>query len=494
MADSSAKSVDYVVTADGSGFVKAMETMSSAASGAAGEIQKKFEGIGKAFEAVQKTLLVLTAVVGGGAFFKGAIDASNKLTGETVLLSKRLGITAEQAGVLNTALGAIGSDADTYVGAFDKFAKQIKKNEAGLQDMGLQTRDANGNLRDSNELFTEALAKVGTYKAGLDQNIAAQTLFGKSVAEVMALQKLNNDVLEKAREKNEALGLTITQGNVEASKKYRLAMEDVSLVLTAVQKVVGDAVMPIFTELAEYFAETGPYVVGIFRVAILGVELAFRVLQATVKTVVALISETINHLVDQVGNFSDLLKAVFSGDFSGAADIFDKMKERYAQGIRNVVDAAKDAFHDAQTAFANDVDRAMTKGVGAGKQGKSGANTIAEKDPKAAKSRDAEWQTELDEKKLHFQEERNLEGSFEEFGKEAEAAFWKDKLALTTAGSAENLALRKRIAELQLAIGRGEFDAELESLKAKEEAYRHGSQERMNILVQEAELIKQRYG
>lgn len=205
------KQIGYEITAENGQFVRAMEGAASVTQQATANIKGHLEGVGRAFEAVQKHLLVLAAVVAGGSFFKDAIAESQKLTGETMNLSKRLGLTAEDAGALNTALGDIGSDSDTYISAFDKFAKQLRTNEDGLKAMGLQTRDANGNLRDSNTLFQEAVQTVGEYKPGLDQTTAAQTLFGKGVEDVMKLQKLNNQVIDAAREKNEELGLTITK-------------------------------------------------------------------------------------------------------------------------------------------------------------------------------------------------------------------------------------------------------------------------------------------
>ena len=70
----------------------------------------------------------LAAVVAGGAAFKSFIDKTTELTGEASKLSKTLGITVEDAGTLNTALGDIGADADTYTGAFLKFNRALRTN------------------------------------------------------------------------------------------------------------------------------------------------------------------------------------------------------------------------------------------------------------------------------------------------------------------------------------------------------------------------------
>jgi hypothetical protein len=442
MADNN-KKVEYQVSADPSGFEAAMGKVASGATGAADKVASEFKKIGSVFEEVQKKLLLLAGVVAGGAFFKEAINESNKLTGEVMGLARTLGITAEEASVLNTALNDIGTDSETYTGAFQKFAQQIKKNEDGLKEMGLKTRDANGNLRDSNELFTEALGMVKQYKPGLDQTTAAMTLFGKSVDDAMKLQKLNNGVLEEAKRKNEELGLTITQGNVTAAKEYKAAMNDVGDVMLAVKKVIGDAVMPFFTELANYFASTGPYVVGIFRGAVTGLMLVFRSLQLAVRVVVAVIAESFNTMIDLAKIAGEGLRAAFNLDGAGVQKAWDQYKARYVQGFTNVATEIKTVWSDAVTDMTNDTERIWGKGAAVnapksgnkrmGDFGKAGGAAKDEPD-----KRFAEWKAALEQTK-------EAENNFFKTDLAMEEGYWQKKLALVTGNTEKDLQVRRQI-------------------------------------------------
>lgn len=479
------KQIGYEITAENGQFVRAMEGAASVTQQATANIKGHLEGVGKAFDVVQKQLLVLAAVVAGGAFFKDAIAESQKLIGETMNLSKRLGMTAEDASALNTALGDIGSDSDTYIGAFDKFAKQLRTNEDGLKAMGLQTRDASGHLRDSNTLFQEAVAVVGTYKPGLDQTTAAQTLFGKGVEDVMKLQKLNNQVLEDARKKNEELGLVVTKEGVEASKAYKMAMNDVGDVLLAVKNVIGQAVMPIFAELGNLFAEAGPQFVAIFRGALTALTLVFRGLQATVKTVAAGVFEFIGQTVDQLGHLSELMGALMSGDFKGAADAWDRMKARYAQGIRNVVNAGREAFSDASDAWGGDMGRIWGKGTAVAAP-KGGGKTMGEFGKDGGKKgkteeRMVQWEVELSEQKLAISERARAEGTFRQMSKQEELAYWQEILNRGGLTHKELLAVRKKVAEDGEAVDKQKFDARLEDLKTEREEVGKNYAERIRL-------------
>ncbi len=496
MADTD-KTVAYGVSADASPFQKGMQDAADSAKNAASSIESNFKKVQDAFGQVQKQLVVLAGIVAGGAFFKDAINASAQLTGETMKLSRALGINAEQAATLRTALGDIGSNGDDYVATFTKFARQLKSNEQGMKDLGLQTRDANGNLRDSDTLFNEALQSVGKYKSGLDQNTYAQTLFGKSIDDVMKFQKLNNQVLEEARQKNEALGLTVSKDNVAASKAYKLAMNDVGDVLLAVKKTIGDAVMPIFTELAQYFASTGPYVVQVFKGAMMGLLTVFEVVRGAVKTVAGVVFEAFSLIVDGAGLIGEVFSKLFQGDFSGAYDAAKNVGKRVAQAFSGAFQNFLEAGNEIPNAIDAHAKRLYGSGGGVPGAPAGGSKTMGDfKSGSDGKdqSRMGGWEAELAETKLAYQEQNNLAGTFYQYSKQAELTFWRDKLAATEQGSAENIAVRRKLADLQLGINTDTYNHEIASLQAQEAAFKQNMSAKLALLNQQAELVRQRYG
>ncbi|MBQ0934653.1 hypothetical protein [Ideonella paludis] len=447
------KQVNYDITADGSNFVQTFERCASVLSSSSTQMQSHIGAVGNTFKALMTPLMAVTGILAGGAAFKAAIDESSKLTGEANKLSRALALTVDEAATLNTALGDVYSDSDTYISAFQKFAKQIKTNEDGLKAMGLQTRDSNGDLRDSNELFREALAVVGEYKPGLDQTTAAMTLFGKGVDDVLQLQKLNNDVIDAAREKNIELGLAVSQEGVEANKKYKAAMNDVGDVLTGVMKVVGDGVKPIFTDLAEYFARLGPTAIMIFRTALDGLVGAFRIVQASVKTLAAVVFETINTMMDYLGGLSELLAAVFRGDFKAAADIWEQNGQRVIQGISNVVDATKEAWREAGETFKQD--QALIWGGTKANTvaGVSGKRTMKEGDGKKEKDKAPSSDMPVYEQQLAQARTAAAEmDAIRGMSKEAELKFWQDILASSTLKQQDKIAVTKKVEEARLRV------------------------------------------
>lgn len=503
------KDVNVKITGDSTGAVEAMKKTAGAVEDGVERIKGAFDNVGGAFGKIQGYFAALVAVVGGGKFFKEAINESNKLTGETMRLARTLGITAEEATTLNTALGDIYTDADTYIGSFQRFAQQLRRNEDGLQAMGLQTRDAAGHLRNANDVFTDGIKLVGQYKPGLDQTTAAQKLFGRSIDDVMKLQKLNNQVLEDAKQKNEELGLVITDQNVAASKAYKAAMNDVGDVMTAVMKVVGDAVMPVFTELAEYLARTGPYVVAVFKGALTGLIVVFRTVQAVVKTVAAVIFEFINATMDQLSSLGTLIGAVLSGDFAKAGDAAIAMKNRMVQSFRNIKEAAIENFVSAQDSVAESLmniwgpKKAATVQTGKGtkqmgdlKEDKSKEHNLQKVDA-ALEDAKVTYQMTHDLREMSKTEElltyKELLGKYrltEEEKVQAAKRVSGMRIAIMREARQEELALSELGIEREKAVGLDRVDAVRQEAKAKADI---GMITNLQMLGLEAQLEEERY-
>ena len=451
-----------------------MEGFAAKAGGALGTLNTATKGLG----AVWKGLAGVAAALAGGAFFKETIAVANKLNDEALALAKSLGVTGTEASTLRTALDDIGSNSETYIGSFQKFAKQLKTNEDGLQGMGLKTRDANGHLRDSNTLFTEALQKVGEYKPGLDQTTAAMTLFGKGVDEVMQLQKLNSTVLEDAKKKNEELGMTLSQEGVAATKKYKLAMNDMGDVFIGIKNVIGQAVMPILTRLAEWFAEIGPTAVFVFKVAIDSLATALQTVILVVKTV----WNVLRALADPLFTIGSAVKKLIQGDMTGATNEMMKLGSNWGDAMSGVFDKIKD---DAKRTWS-EIGDLWGKGTAVaapatgsrtmGDFGKTNGGTKA-----AAPSRMADWEAALAERKAALEREGLVEGQHREMTKVAELKYWQDLKAIKGLTDAERTSLSKKAADVEMAGIKQVFEVKVATLQTEAAAYKNNTDERLRI-------------
>ena len=305
MAD---KDISLGISAEDAGLNAAMANAQKAVQNATAQMNKSFESVGDAFGKIQGVFAGFTALLAGGAAFKVATEATVELTKESIALGKALGISATEASVLNLALDDTFQTSESFIDSNGKMTKQLLKNEDAFKHLGVATRDSNGNFRNSVDIQMDVNKRLLEFKEGVDRNIEGIKIYGKGWQEASHTLKLTSDVMNAAKEKADALGLTIGQENVAATARYRSAMNDVHDVIKAVLKAAGDALLPVLSQMGEWFSQVGPTAVALTRQAM-------DVFMTTVKAVGDVISALWNVATTVFSAIGDLVRAVF-GDVS----------------------------------------------------------------------------------------------------------------------------------------------------------------------------------
>lgn len=402
--------------------------------------------------ALQSKFIAIGALLAGGKVFQAAVEETTKLTGEANALSKAFGISTTEAGALNIALGDIYSSADDFIGASQQLGRQLRTNEDGLNAMGLRTRETNGEYRNMKDLMLDSIKVLAGYKEGTDRNLAAQTMFGKGAAETTKFLKLNNEVIEEARQKQEALGLVVGVENVEAAKQYKASMNDAGDVISAYLKVVGDALLPVLTKLANWFSAIGPAAVQLTKYSVGGLVSAFWIL----KHAVVVVWETINAMVVTVAEpiraLGTAIGKALAGDFEGAkqslTDIPTEISAAWKQANIEIGESAAEIDKKISALFGKPT--AMTNKP----TGSKGYTPPPDDNKKAGQ--DASFMQYYD---AALAEEKRLaseKDALREYTKEQELAFWQTLLQHASLTTKDQVAIEKKASELTVAIRRQE--------------------------------------
>lgn len=285
------------------------------------DLKSKVGEVQNIFKELTGRFVILAAAAAGGAAFKNFIDEANQMNVAAEKASRTIGITADEAGILAVAIDDVASkmgvtaNLDTYTSSFMKFNRMIKSNSDELKKFGVDIDGLKSGQKTSNEVFLESLAIVEKYAPGIDQTQVAMKLFGRSVQDVQVLMQLNKKALEDARKSAQDLNLTITAEGVKAAEDYRVAMDNVGDVLQGLRKTIGEAVLPIFTQMGNTIAEWGPTLVAVTKVAVTTFVEIWMTLRETVGVVLSAIGEGLSAL-------KSMIVAVFGNDGPGAMQIF----------------------------------------------------------------------------------------------------------------------------------------------------------------------------
>lgn len=419
--------------------------------------------------ALQSKFVAIGAILAGGAVFKEAVAQAAEFTEQSMKLGAALGISATEASTYIAALEDIDVSQEEFIGAVKAMTKEIKNNEDGLQAMGLKTRDAAGNLRPLNELTVEGIAIVKGYKEGTDRAIAGQAMFGKSFQLTGNLLKLNSDALEENKKLQQELGAIVGGENVAAWEAYDAAGDKSHLTMKAMQTTVGNALIPVLTDLGNWFVAIGPAAITVIKGAIGGLVSTFHL----VTTGVTVLWETLNAMVVSVAEpiraLGEAIGKALDGDWAGARAAVGNIGPNISAAWGNAFDemAAKaqttrDKIHNL---FAEG-----TPSAAPGGGGKSADGLVKPGDkPKAAKADKGPPESYMQYYDAVLAEEKNVfeqENILRQYSKEQELAFWRDRIGAASLTEKDRLAIAKRTASLELDIRRqsARDDRELEAV------------------------------
>lgn len=467
----------------------------------ASEFKGSFEKIngefGKVIDQAKKlqgVMLAVGAVLAGGKVFKAAVDETVTMTKEAKALAQSLGITVTEANNLNIALDDIHQSSDTLLAGNAKLTKQLTTDEDAFKKLGVATRDQNGHFRNSLDIMLDVNKKLAEFKEGTDRNVEANKIYGKSYADMLPIiKKLSKEGLEEARQKAESLGLTIGKEGVASVDAYNNAMNDVGDVMSAFKKVIGDALMPVLSQLGVWFSSAGPGMVLMFKGALGGIITVIQVLIFTVKMLATVFFMTFKAIIDIVSDTGEVITKIFSGDFEGAL-------EAAKSGTKNFVQNFKDGFNEirsdaeetnAKIAALFSGQTAIDKpSIGATGTSEGGTKTPKAKDP----SRAGEWDTKLAEIRDAYEKQKLEQGSFEEFGKARERDYWKNILDTVKMSTEERRQVSSKYYALERELRKTAYENEVAEMRSNLNAYREGSVERIQIAGEIAQKAGQKYG
>lgn len=446
------------------GVEKAGQSLSSGIQTATSKMSGAFGSLEGIVSKIKGPFIALGALLGGGAIFKGAIQATISWNGEAMKMAKTLGITTEQASILNLALGDIYSSSETYLAAANKMVMGINSGGEGFKKLGIETHDSNGKLKDTGPLMQETLDRLNKITEGTQRNSAGLSIFGKSWGEASKLLKLNAEVMEEARLKAERLHLIVGPDGVAMTKAYKAAMNDVEDVMQSLKVQVGSALLPILVKLGAFMGEHGPKMAEGLGYAIKGVITVFYTLKAVIETITIIITALITTMIEGWTMAAKIIYNVMTGNLKGAI----QAGKEGASAIKNEWVAAGEGIATAWTDMAkNTKDLWSNKPPAASKEREEkGGYDGGAKEPEKAKSKLPEFEKELQARKAMLAEK---DGDLATMSEKDERAFWEGKLSIAKKGSDDWIQIRLKMASLGQTIDKNIKAAQEEERKAIEQ-------------------------
>lgn len=190
-------------------------------------------------------LKVFQALIGETAKFGDTIDK----------MSQRLGVSTKFLQELDFAAGLAGSSAQEMQAGLRRLAKSAADSERGLitaqlgfEKVGVSVRDAGGEMKTVEQLFTEVVAGLGALESETERVALAQDLLGRAGTALLPIVNMGADAYGEAAKEANRLGIVLDSKAIKATVDYTDAMHRLNAAFRGVKMRF---LVPIIRDIAD---------------------------------------------------------------------------------------------------------------------------------------------------------------------------------------------------------------------------------------------------
>ena len=233
-----------------------MKDFGSVASQQLKAVGGKMQEFGGKIENAGRKLSVISAgaaTIGGGLVKMGydAVKSADDLN----TLALQTGFSTEELQKFNYASEMVDVSVEDITGALRKFKKNIDPSNASLQKLGISAVDVNGNLRNANDVFYEALSALGQVANETERDQIAMDLFGKSADSLAGIIDDGGAALKTYGEEAQAMGLVLDQDTLDALNKTNDTIDELKANLAGTMAEIGSDVASVLGPALQSAAE-----------------------------------------------------------------------------------------------------------------------------------------------------------------------------------------------------------------------------------------------
>lgn len=226
-----------------------------------GNLGSKLGNLGPALTQSVGRLGIFTAAlgVGGAGAIAGTIELANRaqaLGDEIAKTSRQLGFGAEALQEYRYVAEMQGVSVEKFEASLGIFNRRLGEaangNKAYLrffQDLGIRIRDANGNIRETDAIFTDAATAIASLKTPAERSAAAMNLFGRSGMDMTRVFEAGADGIASLRQEARTTGHVMSQAAAEFSEIYGDNVARLQKRFEGLQTMIGVQLMPVLNDL-----------------------------------------------------------------------------------------------------------------------------------------------------------------------------------------------------------------------------------------------------
>ena len=238
-------------------FNQAVDKMDKAFDKFSKDMEKSSKSLGSkiasnltsAFKKVSVAIVGATAAV--SAWVISAANAGDRVD----KLSQKMNLSRKEFQEWDYITKQSGTSMEALSMSMKTLAVQAEADGKAFETLGINVRDANGNIKDQATLFNETLSALFKYENTTERLAVASKVFGRGAQELAPILNAGAQSVEELRQRAHELGLVMSDEAVDASVQFGDTLNDLigsikSAFFGAIQKV-----LPQLTEVVNKFID-----------------------------------------------------------------------------------------------------------------------------------------------------------------------------------------------------------------------------------------------
>lgn len=263
-----------------SGYEEQLEKTKKAqedASKSADTLEKEVDEAGKSASGAQGSFAdfanVLTGLNQGAELIKKGVqavgDAYQSLIGDTVELADNLltqssvtGLSTDQLQEYAYMAELVDTDVGTITGSLTKLTNNMQSASNGtgdaykaFQQLGIDVTNADGTLRDANDVFDEAIDKLGQMENQTERDALTMDIFGRSGKELNPIIDAGSEAIEGFRQEAYDMGYVLDNDTLQSLGGIDDNMQRLKNTFDNAKNQIAVALAPVVADITDKFVE-----------------------------------------------------------------------------------------------------------------------------------------------------------------------------------------------------------------------------------------------
>lgn len=317
----------------------------------------------------EKTKGLSTLAGGLGIAMLGNAYASAQAADELNTLSRNLGVSVEDLQKMQYASDLVDVSMDQMAGSMEKLTKQMGSNSAVFETLGINIYNADGSMRDATEVWYESLEALSQVENGTLRDQLAMELFGKSAMDLSGIIDDGGAGLKAYGEEAEAMGLILSQDDVDAANKFNDAIDKLKATAGASFMEMGatlaeeltpalEKIVEIASQLFTWFANLDGSTQA-FILTVLGLVAAISPIAGIISTITGMAAALNVAMLPMIGTIGAIVVGVGAAVAVGVA--LYKNWETIKKKAGELAKSVKEKFDDIKKSISEKIEDAKQK-------------------------------------------------------------------------------------------------------------------------------------